>query len=611
MGQTTSSAVTTTAVAGRPVFVTTAKSSTSATARPVFVTSTPTTSAQPVSTTGASGYTNLGCYQDFAPNARTLNGYSFTSSSMTIELCESTCNSKGYQVAGVEYSTECYCGTAITQCASKLASTSCQMTCGGNSKALCGGSNALNIYAVSSYSVSTSGCSTPTSTLKATTKASSTTAVAATTSAATATAGNVASTSSSANGRSANKVFAHFMIGNTYAMQGVSDYQTQIAKAIAMGIDGFACNVGSDTWQPNRLGLMYQAAQSYPGFVIFVSLDMSVLASVQFPYLNQFITPYTSHSNQYNIGGKQFVSTFAGETYTNGYSDPQTAWLAFKNQLAAQGVNIYFLPSFTGAGATCLGWSALDGAFSWNAFTKSTDEDAYYLSVRNSYPTKTYMAGIGPLFYSHFNYKNWVYGNDDLYTTRWDNIIAEQPDFVEIISWNDYGESHYIGDIVGSLPYDSNGEQSSSWAYSPQFDHSALGALTKYYITAYKNRAYPAVTSNSLFMWYRPHSINAVASADPYGKPVCQSSNCPVDNIYLTVLLTSSATVTVTSGGSSQTFNGVSGRNYFQFVGFGTGTPSVTVTQAGSTKLSKSAGLAISNTITQYNYNLHYDSWSF
>lgn len=430
----------------------------------------------------------------------------------------------------------------------------------------------------------------------------------------------------------ARKVFAHFMIGNTYSMQSVSAYATEIAKAISMGIDGFACNVGSDTWQPARLALMYEAAQAYPGFVIFVSLDMSVLAGESFTYLFQFITPYISHSNQYRINGKQFVSTFAGESYTGGLSDPATAWLYFKNKLSALGTNIYFVPSFTGYGATCLGWDALDGALSWNAWTKSTDEDAYYQLSRSNpstylntnivtgygtgsvakYSGKTYMAGIGPLFFTHFNYKNYVYSNDDLYTTRWDNIIAEQPDFVEIISWNDYGESHYIGDIVGSLPYDSSGEQSSSWAYSPQFDHTALAALTKYYITAYKaSGTYPAVTQNTLFMWYRPHSINAVASADPYGVPACESATCPVDNIYVTVLLTGSATVKITSAGSTQTFAGVAGRNYFQYVTFGTGAPSVTVIMNGATVLSQTGTLAISNTITQYNYNLHYDAWTF
>lgn len=631
MGQAVSTTTLITAVAAGRVPLTTAVPSTTTTAagrqplttaagRVALTVATTSTSKPVAASTGLAGYTSLGCYQDFYPSGRTLNGYSLISSSMTLELCEITCNQQGFPIAGVENGDECYCGNAITLCATQVSSSSCSMTCAGNNKEICGGSNVLNVYAVSGYGISAQCTSTTTMKTSTTSKAATTT-----------TSASTSQYTGVPGATGANKVFAHFMIGNTYSMTSVSQYETEIAKAISMGLDGFACNVGSDTWQPNRLSLMYQAALSYPSFVIFVSLDMSVLADEDFAYLYQFITPYTTHSAQYNIDGKQFVSTFSGETYTGGQSDPATAWLYFKNQLAAQGSNIYFLPSFTGFGVTCLGWAALDGAFSWNAWTKSTSEDVYYLQSRNNpstylnteiqtsyntggtsiYSGKTYMAGIGPLLFTHFNYKNWVYSNDDLYTTRWDNIIAEQPDFVEIISWNDYGESHYIGDIAGSLPYDSNGVSSSSWAYSPQFDHTALGSLTQYYITAYKNKAYPAVTQNSLYMWYRPHSINAVATDDPYGEPTCESATCPVDNIYLTVLLTSSATVSVTSGSSVQTFNGVVGRNYFQFVGFSTGTPSVQVTQSGTQKLSESGTMAINNSITTYNYNLHYDFWTF
>jgi hypothetical protein len=38
-------------------------------------------------------------------------------------------------------------------------------------------------------------------------------------------------------------------------------------------------------------------------------------------------------------------------------------------------------------------------------------------------------------------------GSSDLWYDRWEEAIWEQPDFIEIISWNDYGESHYIGPL--------------------------------------------------------------------------------------------------------------------------------------------------------------------
>lgn len=42
---------------------------------------------------------------------------------------------------------------------------------------------------------------------------------------------------------------------------------------------------------------------------------------------------------------------------------------------------------------------------------------------------------------------------------RWLEILELQPPFVEIITWNDYGESHYIGPL--SSPHTDDG--SSKW----------------------------------------------------------------------------------------------------------------------------------------------------
>ena len=48
-----------------------------------------------------------GCVTDSI--ARALTGYAFQSSSMTVELCTSTCAVQGFSMAGVENASECYC----------------------------------------------------------------------------------------------------------------------------------------------------------------------------------------------------------------------------------------------------------------------------------------------------------------------------------------------------------------------------------------------------------------------------------------------------------------------------------------------------------------------
>lgn len=65
----------------------------------------------------------------------------------------------------------------------------------------------------------------------------------------------------------------------------------------------------------------------------------------------------------------------------------------------------------------------------------------------------------------------WIYyAGSHLYPTRWESIFDKRDDFdlVEIVTWNDYGESHYIGPV--------NGAQPNSQAWVDGFDHTGESA---------------------------------------------------------------------------------------------------------------------------------------
>ncbi|TCD59822.1 G- protein-coupled receptor [Steccherinum ochraceum] len=59
----------------------------------------------------ADAWQYLYCAGD-GPN-RALTGYYFKSNSMSLDLCTSTCASKGFRMAGVEVGYECYCGNEM------------------------------------------------------------------------------------------------------------------------------------------------------------------------------------------------------------------------------------------------------------------------------------------------------------------------------------------------------------------------------------------------------------------------------------------------------------------------------------------------------------------
>lgn len=107
----------------------------------------------------SSPWAYVGCAAE--GNQRTLSGYSFSSSNMTIDYCTSTCKTKGYPLAGLEYSKECYCAASLTSGASYTDSSTCastaKMSCAGNATQWCGAPSLLTVWNDTSFSVPSSG----------------------------------------------------------------------------------------------------------------------------------------------------------------------------------------------------------------------------------------------------------------------------------------------------------------------------------------------------------------------------------------------------------------------------------------------------------------------
>lgn len=96
-------------------------------------------------------YVNRGCLTDpmAAGGGRALQGASVANNTMTADVCVNFCQGKKMAYAGVEYGQECYCGNAIAP-GSGATATACDasrlMTCAGDSKQYCGGSNLITLY---------------------------------------------------------------------------------------------------------------------------------------------------------------------------------------------------------------------------------------------------------------------------------------------------------------------------------------------------------------------------------------------------------------------------------------------------------------------------------
>lgn len=219
---------------------------------------------------------------------------------------------------------------------------------------------------------------------------------------------------------------------------------------------------------------------------------------------------------------------------------------------------------------------------------------------------KGYMAAISPAFFTHFPpsgwNKNWIYRSDDwLYASRWEQVIGmrAQVQATEILTWNDYGESSYIGPIdsnAGDLPAGSN-------VWVDNMPHTGWLEMTKYYSTAFKTGAWPTITSDVIYAWSRPHPKAATATADSMSRPTGWQNTD--DNLYAMVFAKDAGTLTLTAGSTSQTFAVTAGVNKVKMPS-AEGKFSAKLVRGGSTTASLDSGsFSYTNTPATYNFNYY------
>lgn len=164
------------------------------------------------------------------------------------------------------------------------------------------------------------------------------------------------------------------------------------------------------------------------------------------------------------------------------------------------------------------------------------------------------------------------------------------------MTWNDYGESHYIGPITAA-----SGIPDGAHRYVDNMPHDGWRTLLPYYISAYKSgRAPPTVTSDKLHIWYRlspasAGSNNGTVGNAPWEPPI--DANAVVqDKVFFSALVKSASLVTVQIGNNDVENFQISSSGVFHastpFSGR-TGPVKVTVLRDGQVVVPEVTGAAI------------------
>uniref|UniRef100_A0A093V1L1 Glucan endo-1,3-alpha-glucosidase agn1 n=1 Tax=Talaromyces marneffei PM1 TaxID=1077442 RepID=A0A093V1L1_TALMA len=418
----------------------------------------------------------------------------------------------------------------------------------------------------------------------------------------------IAATSSFSGLTAAQKLaFAHVVVGNT-AAHTQSTWESDITLAHNSGLDAFALNGGfPDGNIPAQIANAFAACEALSnGFKLFISFDY--LGGGQ-PWpaseVVSMLKQYASSDCYLAYDGKPFVSTFEG---TGNIAD----W-AHGGPIRSA-VDVYFVPDWTSLGPAGIKsyLDNIDGFFSWNMWpvgaADMTDEpDFEWLDAIGS--DKTYMMGVSPwFFHSASGGTDWVWRGDDLWDDRWIQVTCVDPQFVQVVTWNDWGESSYIGPFVTASEVPAG-----SLAYVDNMSHQSFLDFLPFYIAIFKGDTFN-ISRDQMQYWYRLAPAAAGSACGVYGNDPDQGqttvdvNSIVQDKVFFSALLTADATVTVQIGSNAAvSYDGVAGMNHWsQDFNGQTGAVTFSVVRGGATVKSGigaeiTASTSLSNGCTNYN----------
>ena len=361
------------------------------------------------------------------------------------------------------------------------------------------------------------------------------------------------------------KVFAHYMVccptaGGSAALD---DYKREIEEAQKRGIDGFALNCGG--WKKRephyhaRTLLMYEAAKQLgTDFQLFVSLDGEALTELQ-----DVVRTLKDHPNQFRHDGRPVLSTFGGQSgddhvegrrLIRAAHDEGTLFVPFYYP----NPNMTELPTEAHVAQLVRDFPEVDGYFFFGGAGPAEQIarcNAIHAAAWRGLG-KVFMAGITPYYRgSRGNFRCFETRGFEGMAQEWEGAIRSDATWVELVTWNDWGESTYLA------PF---GQPSGTSLWGGHFggkmlSHVAYLDASRYYIEWFKTGKPPAISKDELFYFYRLHPASLPITVNPadetggHGRP--QGADALLDHLFVTVFLTAPAQLTLHSGDTSKVFD--------------------------------------------------------
>jgi hypothetical protein len=314
----------------------------------------------------------------------------------------------------------------------------------------------------------------------------------------------------------------------------LENQETEVSQAIAAGIDGFSIDIldltGSN-WDAT-VSMMAAAQAVSPNFKIMLMPDMNATTGgYDQATLASRMATLASFRSAYRIGtGALMVAPFEAEARTPSW------WTSFIGTMSSDyAITVAFMPVFLTTGRNIAKYAPISYALSsWGARNPESIGNAPDFAAQAHALGREWMA---PIAVQDSRPSKFVYAesaNTESLRASWSRAIADDADFAQLITWNDYSE------MTGFAPSVSHG-------------YSFLD-INAYYQTAFQVGSYPAIAREAVFVTHRTQPYNATPVSTNRQMRWWNGGTSPRDTVEVLTFLNWTATVTVTIGASVQTY---------------------------------------------------------
>ena len=215
---------------------------------------------------------------------------------------------------------------------------------------------------------------------------------------------------------------------------------------------------------------------------------------------------------------------------------------------------------------------------------------------------KTFMAGVTPCYRGlGGNYRVYESRGFEGLAQQWEGAIRDQATWVEIVTWNDWGEASYVA------PFGSTSD-TRHWnnQWGPMLSHSAYLDASRHFIAWFKNGSPPKITEDALYYFYRlhPKTLSGIKKPGGSNPAIARPGGADklLDEVFMSAFLTAPARLTIHSGDTQKSFELVSGLSHVS-TPFAPGRQRFVLTRGNETIIEKTGEREISATNAWGNFN--------